>query len=77
MGRNLPAMHIGETVRCAKTYQKVNVIGDAAHALCKTVCGSNDSTQIRMQVPAPRRLDHWLIIFCSENDVIMQAQVCR
>jgi hypothetical protein len=35
-----------------------------------------DSAKIRVKISAPSRLDHRLVILRSENDVIVQAQVC-
>jgi len=70
------AKHINQAVRCAKANQQTYVIRDAADALGNSVGRADDSTEICMQVPAPCRLDHRLVIFRSENDVIMQTQVC-
>jgi hypothetical protein len=55
----------------------MHMIGDAAHALGNSIGGANDSTKICVQVTAPSRLDERLMIFRSENNVIMQTQVCR
>jgi hypothetical protein len=53
------------------------MIGDAADALGNSICCANDAAKIRVQISAPRGLDYWLVIFRTENDVVMQAQVCR
>ncbi len=52
------------------------MIGDAADALGDSVGRADDSSKIRVQFVAPRSLDHRLVIFRSENNVIMQAQMC-
>jgi len=36
---------------------------------------ANDSTKVCMQIAAPGGLDQRLVIFRSENDVIMQAKM--
>jgi hypothetical protein len=33
-------------------------------------------SEIRVQFVAPRSLDHRLVVLRSENDVVMQAEVC-
>jgi len=63
-------------MRCAKANQQMHMVGDAANALGNSIRRTDDSAKIRVQVSSPCRLDHWLVIFRSENDVIMQAQMC-
>src|SRR6266496_6096100 len=31
--------------------------------------------QVRVKVAAPCRMDHWLVIFRTENDVVMQTEM--
>src|SRR6266576_3178368 len=68
------AKHICQAVRRTKANQQMHVIGNAAHALGNSIRRSDDSTKICVEVFAPRRLDNRLVIFRSENDVIMQAE---
>ena len=60
-------------MRPAQTDQQMHMIGDAADALSNSPSRANDSTKVCMQIAAPGRLDQRLVIFCSENDVIVQA----
>jgi len=55
----------------------MDMIGHAADALGNSIRRSDDSAKICVQIPAPCGLDERVVIFRSENDVIMQAQVCR
>jgi hypothetical protein len=55
----------------------MHVIRDATDALGNSIRRPNNSTKVRVQVTAPGRLDEGLMIFRSENNVIMQTQVCR
>jgi hypothetical protein len=71
------AKHVSQTMRCAEPDQQVYMMRDAADALWNALCRADDAAKVRMQVPAPRLLDYWLVIFRSENDVIVQAQMCR
>src|SRR4029077_6068680 len=52
-------------------------IGDATDALGNSIGRAYYSAKICMEIPAPCGLDHGLVIFRSEHNVIMQAQVCR
>jgi len=58
-----------------KANQQMHMIRDAANTLGDSICRTNDSTKVRVQISAPRRVDGRLLIFCSKNDVIMQTQV--
>ena len=63
-------------MRRAKANQQMHMIGDAANALGNSIRRANDSAKICVKISAPSRLDHRLVILRSENDVIMQTQVC-
>src|SRR5882724_10594807 len=64
--------HICQAVRRAQANQQMHVIRHTAHALGNSIRRPDDSAKICVQVSAPRRLDDRLMIFRSENDVIMQ-----
>src|SRR5436190_17239825 len=68
------AKHISQTMRCAKADQQVDVIRDTAHALGNSIRRADDSTKVRVQVIAPCWLNQRLMIFRSENDVIMRLR---
>ena len=55
----------------------MHMIGDATDALGNSIGRADYSAKICMQIPAACGLDHGLVIFGSENNVIMQTQVCR
>ena len=69
------AKNISQAVRRTEANQQMHMIGNAIYALGNSVRCANDSTKVRMQVAAPCRLDHRIVILRSENDVIMEAQM--
>jgi hypothetical protein len=69
------AKHISQPVRRAQPDQHMHMVRNAANALRNSARRANDSANVRMKVCAPCTLNERLMIFGSENDVIMQAQM--
>ena len=60
-----------------KPNKQMHMVGDATYALGNSIRRANDSAQVRVQVAAPCWFDYGFVIFCSENNMIMKAQMCR
>ena len=69
------AKHISQPVRRAQPDQHMHMVRNAANAIRNSARRANDSAKVRMKVCAPCTLNERLMIFGSENDVIMQAQM--
>jgi len=64
------AKHISKAMRRAKADQQMHVIRDTTDALGNSIRHADDATEIGVQCAAPWWLDHKLVIFLSENDVM-------
>ena len=54
----------------------MNVIRHSANGLGDSVRRANDAAEVSVEFVAPCALNHWLMIFCAENNVVMQAEMC-
>ena len=57
--------------------QDVDVVLCATYRFRNAACGANRSAQESVQVLFPIRSDEWLAILGAEDDVQMDAEMCR
>ncbi len=70
------AKHIRQAMRCAQANEQMHMIGHATDTFGDSPGGSNDSTKVRVQVPAPPLMDHCVVILRPKDEMIMEAQMC-